>query len=197
MRRPSGRIGSTTGDRLVILSVLTLGAAFVYPRIAHRAFERQLDRTVAAVDAVRDAASRVRAENGDWPEGAEPGSIPAELAARLPGGFPFTTEHYTLQWTSWEITEDPPEAIPQAVASTLPEGDDAPEPDFAVPIVPRTIRAIGGLSVTARQPGLLAGLLERFGSTASFVRDSTWTLVLPERSEPRNQPSPPPNPVNE
>ena len=44
-------------------------------------------------------------------------------------------------------------------------------------------RAVGAVAVYSGEEALLAELLAHYGSDASFVVDSMWMLVLPERAE--------------
>jgi hypothetical protein len=43
-------------------------------------------------------------------------------------------------------------------------------------------RAVGAVGVHSGEESLLAELLEHYGMEASFVVDTVWLLVLPERS---------------
>ena len=58
---------------------------------------------------------------------------------------------------------------------------DAP-PDTVGPELMPVVRQIGGIILHSSDGALLAELLQRYGTEASFVRDTTWTLVLPERA---------------
>jgi len=41
------------------------------------------------------------------------------------------------------------------------------------------VETLGVVTVNSDDGRLLAALLERFGASRSFVRDSSWTLVVP------------------
>lgn len=178
----SKRSGASLGDILVILSMLTLGFALVYPRLRHRAFTRQLEGAVAAVDTLRAASSNFLTQNRDWPAPSPEGVIPPELTSALPSGYSFVVEGYTLEWNRWETVEDPVVVAPPTSAAPTP-GDSPSDTLLVAP--PPTFHTIGGLSVHAGDSALLAGLLRHYGTDASFVRDTTWTLVMPQRSAAR------------
>jgi hypothetical protein len=84
---------------------------------------------------------------------------------------------YTLQWTRWSVVDSVP--APLAPVETVP-GDAPPggAPRTTVPLV----QLIGAVVVYSDDDRLLGELLARYGRDASFVRDTTWTLVLPERA---------------
>jgi len=59
-----------------------------------------------------------------------------------------------------------------------------PEPVFppssdSVPEVEVPVEVLGSVTVHAEDERLLAVLLERFGAGRSFVRERSWTMVLP------------------
>lgn len=54
-------------------------------------------------------------------------------------------------------------------------GDE--EPEAAVTSSPRPVQ-LAGITVHAAEPALLAALLRAYGREDSFVRDTTWTLIL-------------------
>jgi hypothetical protein len=58
---------------------------------------------------------------------------------------------------------------------------DAP-PDDAPRTATPLVQLIGAVVVYSDDDRLLGELLARYGRNASFVRDTTWTLVLPERA---------------
>ena len=83
---------------------------------------------------------------------------------------------------------------------TPPDDEDNPPPE--VPLPQPLVSTSGGITVHTAETALLAELLSRYGATSSFVRDSTWTLVLPragappgfgtvDRAPPHKQPIPP------
>ena len=189
VRAESDRGGATTGDVLVVLSILTLGFSLLYPRLRERGLAQRLDGAASAVEAVRQSARSFYEENRDWPAPRTAGVTPPELSAALPGDSSFTFEHYTLEWNRWEITEAPV-VIVLAEPTVLPEEDDPMDADSAPPSPPPTLRSIGGITLHSGETAILAGLFQRYGAAVSFVRDTMWTLILPQRSDPRNDVDP-------
>ena len=176
IRRRSDTRGVTTGDFVIGLSLLTLLLALVYPTLRARDFRGSLAETVSEVEAVRAGARRFLQMNGSWPAPEAPGAIPPELAGLFPGDTGLAREKYTLQWGRWEVV-DYVEAPPSNELRPV----DAP-PDSVGPELMPVVREIGGIILHSSDGALLAELLQHYGTDASFVRDTTWTLVLPERA---------------
>jgi len=167
---------------MVIVAVLALGLAVVYPRMRERAFEGRLTQAVVNVNGVTTAASSFLEATGDWPEASAPGVLPTELGASVPAGHTMASSGHTVQWELWEVVVSPD--IPDVADDLLVNENDLPLDSLTTHPQPE-IHAIGSVSVRSREPALLAGLLRRYGAGASFVRDTTWTMVLPARSRPR------------
>lgn len=163
--RSGGRAGVTTGDVLIVLAVLSLLFASVYPRLRWRTFQDTVQRAIGDVEAVVGAARAHRAETGAWPSPRPPGVEPAELAAHLPADVSFTSESHTLEWTRWLRVEHPVDP------GRDPETDTLPPP-------PPIVRSAASLTVSSGDEGLLAALLDRYGPTRSFVREGRWTLMV-------------------
>ena len=174
--KDSQRSGASVGDILVLLSVLTLGLALVYPRLQDRAFEQQLDGAVSAIETLRAASSAFLNQNLDWPGPSPAGVTPPELVSAFPPEYRLAVEGYALAWNRWEIVDRPKIALP-------PEPEELSQEDSpgdSVPTRPTAIfRTMGGLTVYSGNSALLAGLLEHYGTSLSFARDTTWTLVIP------------------
>jgi hypothetical protein len=191
MTSGSRRGGVTSGDVLLALAVLALVAAMVHPRL-----ERALMRHTAAaaqsdVETIRAAAAAHRNETGAWPASTEAGVVPPELVARLPERFSFKKNAYTLAWERWEsvapaaqaerpVPSEPPEVAPAEAAPT------ASEPRLPLPAdlpaqVEVPVEASAAVTVYCPDERVLAALLDRFGAGRSFVRERSWTLVLPAR----------------
>ena len=167
-RQDSQRSGATIGDMLVFLSILTLGFALLYPRMQERAFDQLLQEAVSAVDTLRAAASVFLDQNREWPAPSPAGDTPTELISALPAEYGLAMEGYALEWNRWEIV-DRPEVASQGAS-----------PRDTVPTRVTTLfRTRGGVTVYSGNSALLAGLLEHYGTRLSFVRDTTWTLVVP------------------
>ena len=71
------RTGATTGDVLIILAVLSLGASILYPITRQKAFEERVEAAIADVESLRSEALRLRDGEGAWPESAPTGELPA------------------------------------------------------------------------------------------------------------------------
>lgn len=171
------RAGFATGDVLLILAGLTLSAALAHPRIERALVRRQADQARAAVEAVGAAVAAFQREHASWPPSEGSGEVPTDLAAYLPPGFSFRAGAFTLEWDRWEAVG----ALPEEAAQPRPE--DVREPpaaaaDSSVVFQPPVV-AIGAISVGAEDERILAALLEGFGPSRSFVREGSWTLVLP------------------
>ena len=175
-RTDSQRSGAITGDILVFLSILTLGFALVHPRLQQLAFYQQLDGAVSAVETLRAASSAFLSLNRDWPAPSPAGVAPPGLVSAFPAEYSLAGEGYALEWNRWEIVDRPEVVLPVDPAA-LSQGDPLED---SVPTIPTTLfRTMGGLTVYSGNSALLAGLLEHYGTRLSFVRDTTWTLVIP------------------
>jgi hypothetical protein len=168
------RVELTSSDLLVALAILSLLSAFLYPTLRSRAFINHVDRTANEVETLRSAALGVLSQTGAWPTAGEPGGIPIEVSGAFPSDSLLAGDEYTLQWTRWEVVDqvEAPSSITQ-----LPADADAP-PDTVGPIFVPVVRTVGGIVVHSGEDELLAELLTRYGRTVSFVRDTTWTLVV-------------------
>ncbi len=176
----SPRAGTTTGNVLIILSILTVGAAMAYPRFQGQRRQERLDEVMETVETVRTAAMRHYAEHRDWPEPAEPGSVPPALGTLLPQDLAFSHGDFTLEWRRWETVQTPPDPVLPEVQAPIMDG---PLADTVPPSPPPTVHTIAGLTVHSGNDGILGALLDRYGSGVSFVRDTTWTLMMPLRSD--------------
>jgi hypothetical protein len=168
---------ATIADVFVLVAALTLVVALLYPRWGARAFRTRVASAVADVEALGVAARRLRASQGRWPTSAAPGEAPPELSGLAgPDGL-FSRRDYTLLWTTWEVVdsvEAPPEPGPPAAAGDAPRRSAGPR------MLPIT-RVVGAVGVHASDDALLVELLRHYGSDVSFVLDTIWMLVLPER----------------
>lgn len=170
------RAGATTGDVLIIMAVLSLGASILYPITRQKAFEERVEAAVADVESLRSEALGLRDSEGAWPESAPTGQLPAGSDAP---GLNLVRESYALQWSRWVSVE-----LPQPDTSEMPPPDDEDNPPPAVPLPRPLVSTSGGITVHTAEVELLAELLNRYGASISFVRDTTWTLVLPSAGAP-------------
>lgn len=183
----SGRGGFSTGDVLVVVALLALGAAVVRPHLNRTRFEGQVDAAAAAVRDLADAARAYHEREGSWPLDAPPGSVPDELAGTLT--LPDTTA-FVVDWNLWKAVREPPEdSAPTLTVSLNPSPGMPPPPepmDTLSERPPPSVLAVPGVSVRSGDPSLLAALLTRFGRSSSFVHQDTWTMILPP--SPQNEP---------
>ena len=173
------RRGMAVGDVLVFLSLLALAFSLAYPRIGRARLRDEVEQAVIRVQAAVGAAEQFQGDRGTWPEPADEGTTPTDLAPYLPGGFSFAGEGYRLKLDIWETAKTAPPV-------ELPEGP--PSREFAA--LPDTIQAqpevlfgsLASVSVVSEDPRVLAGLLDHFGADRSFVHADRWTMVF--ASEP-------------
>mgnify|MGYP006908314944 CR=1 FL=1 len=174
------------GDVAIAAAVLLLVWALATPALRARAFRALSSRATADVEAVVRAAQSSHASMGRWPEPGDAGVVPPELTGRLALETGFVREDYTLEWSAFDVVDyvevevpPPAEAVPGDAPPAVPTIELRPEP-----------RRVGALSLRSGDTRLLAELLRRFGPERSFVRDSTWTLIVEDPATG----SPPPSP---
>jgi hypothetical protein len=174
MRLPNAR-DLTVADVMIALAGATVILALLLPTLRARSFRASVERTVSEVEAVRRAAEGHFRTRATWPLAEAAGVTPSALTAIL--GDDLVRDGYTLQWTRWSVVDSV--ETPQALVETVP-GDALPDdaPRTATPLV----QLIGAVVVYSDDDRLLGELLARYGRNASFVRDTMWTLVLPERA---------------
>ena len=172
------RRGATSGDVLIVLATLGVAAALLYPAWSVHGFRARVARAVTDVETVAAGARAFRDSGRRWPTPAPPGEAPPELAGLGGEEGPFRRLDYSLGWTSWEVVDSveapPPEDTP--VAGDAPPASQGPRME---PVV----RQVGAVTVHSQDDGLLAELLDHFAAQTSFVLDTMWLLVLPERAQ--------------
>lgn len=183
MTRRSGTQGASSADVLIFLATLSIAAALLYPAWSMRGFRGSVENAIADVEVLSAAARSERDRRNRWPTPAAPGRPPPELTGLGGEDGVFNRAEYTLGWTSWEVV-DSVEAPP--VLDDLIPGD-APLESEEPPMEP-VVRRIGAVTVHSGNQALLAELQERYSDRTSFVFDTLWLLVLPERAE-----APPPS----
>jgi hypothetical protein len=178
------RIGP--GDALIGLALLTLVLASLLPSYRARAFDATVEDAVADIDRLRTAALQAYRLNGGWPPAMEPGRVPPGMSGVYGGDGTMVREAYVLEWRLWHRVARvpaPPRATAPAsldddeVVPTTPRPGDAP-PDSVGPELMPVVRPEGAIVVHSSQELLLAELLRLYGDTSSFVRDTTWTLLI-------------------
>ena len=172
----------TVGDWMIVLSIGSVVWALASPAMAARDRASATEELLAVVETVRAAAESSLEGAGAWPAPTAPGELPAELIGAFRGRDDLRYGRFTVEWVGWEVVDsveaeigepDPTDAATAAV-------DDAP-PDPELLAMQPVVRRIAGVSIHTSEPGLIPALMEHFGSDRSFVRDTTWTLVLPGR----------------
>ena len=170
------RRGATTGDVLIFLASLSIAGALLFPAWSVRGFRSRVENVVADVDAVAAAARAVRDGADRWPAATPPGEAPPELSALGGPDGPFSRAEYTLGWTAWDVVDSVAVTTP-----TAPTSRDDPSDANAGPRMQPVVRSVGAVTVRASEEALLAELQQHYADATSFVVDSTWLLVLPER----------------
>ena len=175
MKPNRSRLGLSFADVLLGMGLLCFLAALAFPYFSARAFTTTLDGALSDVDALRTAVTGVYDRTGAWPPPGGPGEIPAGARGAFPQDSSLTREGYQLQWLLLESAVRVP-----APPSSIFFPDDADEaPDSVAPPTTFEVRSLGRILLHSADDALLAELLTRHGRDQSFVRDSTWTLVLP------------------
>jgi hypothetical protein len=141
----------------IAAAAAVLVLALVTPTLRDRSFTTTLDSAFADVESLSAAARGAFEDTGSWP-----------------GASTLGREAYVVDWTTLNVVEEievaitglPPEALAAAQAASL-----------TTERVP-TVASVGALVLHSSDLSLLAELLARYGEDESFVRDSTWTLVV-------------------
>lgn len=165
----------TRADVAIGVALLLLLLAVLRPMLTARGYQSTVMQATEEVDVLRAAALDRRSTSGSWPETAD-----------------FVFDDFTLEWTRLDVIEfvEAPPASFTAIeddeepdTSVPPSGaiGDLP-PDSVGPEMAPSVREVGAIVLRTGNESLLADLLERYGSTVSYVRDSTWTLIVDDRS---------------
>ncbi len=173
-----GKSGATLADGLVFLATISLAVALLYPAWSAREFRTRVTSAVADVETLGAAARTTLEDRGAWPTRAPPGEAPPELATLSGEEGIFSRLDYTLGWTSWQVV-DSVVAVDLGVAPV----DPVDAPDSIGPMLEPVVRTVGAVAVHSGDTALLAELSQRFAGEISFVLDTTWLLVLPERGD--------------
>lgn len=170
-RKGLGREGGALGNLLLVLAVLALLAAVVWPRLADRAFAARVDGVVADIEQLRAAVTEVRETTGTWPPTGPAEALAPTIAVEPVDGSTDATAHVT--WRRLESVEIPPPST--GIADSVPEALDDVGQEVPAPVPAFYHR--GAISVRGQDPSVLGVLMERY--RGSFVHDGVWTLVLP------------------
>ncbi|MDH3206821.1 MAG: hypothetical protein OEO79_09420 [Gemmatimonadota bacterium] len=170
--------GAAAGDVLIFLATLSIAAALLYPAWSTREFRATVEEAVADVETLSAAARVERDRRNRWPTPAPPGEAPPELSGLGQADGIFDRLGYTLGWASWDVVD----SVDAPPSTDAPAFDADPVAAEATPMVP-VIRRVGAVTVHSGDESLLAELLEKYSGRTSFVLDTMWLLVLPERAE--------------
>lgn len=169
------RRGLAVRDVLLVVSVLALVAALAYPRIRRTALRERIEQATADVQAVVEALERFQAEQGRWPGLSDAGVTPPELVPYLPDGVTFASSDYQLEFQVWETAREVP---PVELPFSPPLGQLNQEPDTSRLLPTLLFGSLASVSVRSGNPTILAGLMDHFGGTRSFLQADRWTLVF-------------------
>lgn len=181
------RVGA--GDALIALAVIALILAALLPTYRARDFARTVEEAVVDVEALRAAALRLVSARGEWPDARPPGRVPAGATGAFDNDTTMVREAYTLEWRLFDRIRYVEAAGPPPRSGAFFDDDEVPAPeqspsvdpvpDSVAPELVPTVRREGAVVVHSPDELLLAQLLRRFGPERSFVRDTTWTLIVP------------------
>ena len=169
-----GRGGAAFVNVVMIFAGLALVLAAATPTLRARSFRALVDQASSDVETLRAASEQYFASARAWPTAGDPGAIPVEVANAFPGRSSLTHDEYSIQWSVLEMLEER-EADP---GSNPTPADADTAPDSVRPARVSEPVGIGGITLRSGQDELLAELLARYGPQDSFVRDSTWTLIV-------------------
>ena len=172
------RRGVSVVDMLLILATLSVAVALVYPAWSGREFRSRVQAAISGVDALGLAARGIRDDTDRWPTPAPLGDVPPELSGVSADAGMFEGTGYAIEWSALEVV-DSVEAPP---STDIPSPDDAPQAGARPRMLP-VVRSVGVIAVHSSDSALLAELTEHYGRSTSFVMDTTWHLVLPDRAE--------------
>lgn len=175
MTGPGVRRGVAVRDVLLVISVLALVVALAYPRMRRTILRERVEQATSDVQAVVDAVERFQAEQGRWPGLSEVGVTPAELAPYLPEGVTFARGDYQLEFQVWETAKEVP---PVELPFNPPIGQLEEEPDTSRLLPTLLFGSLASVTVRSGSPSILAGLMDHFGGTRSFLQADRWTLVF-------------------
>ena len=97
----SKRGGIFTNELVVLLLIISIGAALARPRIREARLQSLVSAAVADMDLIRGAAGDYQASQDEWPSEVDAGVVPPGLSSYLPEGFDFHRSDYTLDYDNW------------------------------------------------------------------------------------------------
>lgn len=164
---------------LIVGAVALVIWAAASPTMRNGRYQAEVLSLVALVSDLSEAAATRYRTAGEWPAGAEPGVAPEGTIGSF-GSSPLATEHATVQWQPMLVSAEsemapqnlPPEAASRAVSDSI----------STIRVTVR--REVGAIVVHSGDERLLAELMARYSADESFVRDTTWTLILTEPPPP-------------
>lgn len=164
---------------LLIGSVALLVWAAALPTMRDGSYQAEVFELASIVTDLTAAAQTRYRTAGAWPPGTDPGVAPDGTVGAF-GSTPLATEHATVQWRPL-IASSTTEAIP---TNLPPEAQGRAVTDSLTTIRTVVPREVGAIVVHSADERFLAELMARYSPDESFVRDTTWTLVLTAPSDP-------------
>lgn len=162
------------GDLVIAAAGACLLAALINPALSARRFHDRVETATDEVEAIRAAALGAHEARGAWPSTTNPAVAPAGLGGVFTDGEAIVRDGHDIEWDVWDVVERvaaPPSAAP------MTDGADAPLLEAEPPTI-LVVRQAASITVRSGSDALLSALSERYGARDSYVRDSTWTLVL-------------------
>jgi len=95
------RRGFTIIELLVVLSIMSILAAFAMPRYHRYRQDAIAAQAVGDFKVVQSAAYTYNGETDRWPATSGIGVTPTDMVEFLPGGFSFDRGEYRMRWISF------------------------------------------------------------------------------------------------
>ncbi len=95
----SSRQGFSLIELLTVMVVIAILAAIALPKLRGAIYKAQAANIIGDVHAIQVAYSQYISDGGTRPRNAGWGSVPADLAPYLPGGFEFSNDLADYRWT--------------------------------------------------------------------------------------------------
>jgi len=171
--------GRLRGNLALVGAVALLVWAAARPTLKEGRYQAEVLDLASLVTQLTSATQTQLRATGSWPSRADPGVAPDGTAGTF-GGARLSTEHATLQWrpllvssTRETMPDDlPPEASSDAVANAI------------TALLVTEPFEVGAIVVHSADERFLAEMLARHSPDESFIRDTTWTLVITGAPDP-------------
>jgi hypothetical protein len=148
--------------------------ALAAPTVRARSFQSLVTAALNDVGALRDASLETLRTAGSWPTPEGPGISPPEIAGIVSLDASPPDGEFVLEWRVLNTVTQA--EVPLARSPTAIEGDAVPD-SLAFELI-RAVRTSGAIVVHSSNDELLAALQSQHGDSVSFIRDTTWTLMV-------------------